>query len=64
MDVQPSDKMSTLTNSEDPDECHKCCISSGYALFVKVKIIFRDIKHQKIENVTCEPLFSIYNGHS
>ena len=30
---------------EDPDEsAPKCCISSGFALFVNVKIICRDIK--------------------
>ena len=38
--------MGTFTNSEDPDEMlHKCNISSGSALFVKVKKSFR----QKIQ---------------
>ena len=27
----------TLANSEDPDEMRQCCISSGSALFAKIK---------------------------
>ena len=35
--------MGALANSEDPDEMpHKCCISSGTALFSKIKSILRE----------------------
>ena len=32
-----------------------CCISSGSALFAKIKTTFKD-KHHNLENSTCNPL--------